>query len=235
MSTNPPPLAAVDGKATPGPDNPRTATRRARTREKLLVAARVVFERDGYHDARLVDIVQEAGVATGTFYNYYPSKAAVFQDLVARVIEDLVSDAGTDVFRDDPIASIYEANRRYVEGYRRNARMMSLLLQIGPQPEVHDLGLDVHGNFETRISRAIRRWQRDGLVYPDLDPIYTANALSYMVDRFLYEWTVLDLDYDQETVVDTVSKLWVRGLGLERPDTDGAADPAPPRRKKNSP
>ena len=51
--------------------------KRARTRQKLLDAARVVFERDGFHDARLADIVQEAQVATGTFYNYYNSKEEI--------------------------------------------------------------------------------------------------------------------------------------------------------------
>ena len=198
-------------------DNPRTAVRRARTRKKLLDAARVVFERDGFHDARLADIVREAGVATGTFYNYYRSKEEIFRDLVTLVIADLVQRPEHEQPRDDPIASIYEANRAYVAGYRRNARMMTILLQIGRRAEVRDLGIGVHNTFEDRIARAIERWQRDGLVYPDLDPVYTANALSYMVDRFLYEWTVLDLDYDQDKVVETLSRLWVRSLGLEQP------------------
>ena len=73
--------------------------------------------------------------------------------------------------------------------------------------------------------------ERDGLAYPDLDPVYTANALSYMVDRFLYEWTVLDLDYDEDKAVETLSRLWVRSLGLEQPalrGPRGAAEPAPP-------
>jgi len=47
--------------------------------------------------------------------------------------------------------------------------------------------------------------------------VYTASALWNMVDRFLYQWTVLDLDYDQHKVIETLSRLWVRSLGLERP------------------
>ena len=62
----------------------------------------------------------------------------------------------------------------------------TVLLQIGPHPDVRDLGLDVHNGFEDRVSTAIERWQADGLAYPDLDPVYSANALSYMVDRFLF-------------------------------------------------
>jgi AcrR family transcriptional regulator len=199
----------------------RTATRRVRTRRRLLAAARVVFERDGYHEARLADIVRQADLATGTFYNYYPSKEAIFRDVVAEVLQDLVAESLSGPRPADPITGIYEANKAYVAGYRRNARMMSLLVQIGSLPDVRDLGLDVHDGYETRISRAIEAWQSQGLAYPDVDPVYAANALSYMVDRFLYEWTVLDLDYDQEKVVDTLTKLWVRGLGLERPGLNG--------------
>ncbi len=226
--------AAVEVVARTGDGNPRTAPRRARTRQKLLTAARVVFEQAGYHNARLADIVVEAGVATGTFYNYYPSKQAIFRELVTIVIADLYDDSGADLLRDDPIAGIYKANRAYVEGYLRNARMMTVLLQIGPLPDVRELGRDVHRDFETRVSKAIRRWQREGLVYPDLDPIYTANALSYMVDRFLYEWTVLDLDYDKDKAVETLSKLWVRALGLERPALSGTSPARRRVRKKGA-
>jgi AcrR family transcriptional regulator len=215
----------VNGHAT---GNPRTAGRRARTRQKLLDAARLVFERDGYHDARLADIVQAAGLATGTFYNYYRSKEEIFRDLVTLVMDDLFQDAAGETHHDDPVAGIYEANRAYVAGYRRNARMMTVLLQIGPHADV--LGIAVHDTFQNRIARAIERWQRDGLAYPDLDAVYTANALSYMVDRFLYEWTVLDLDYDEDKAVETLSRLWVRSLGLEQP-----ALPAPRRRRRSRP
>jgi len=203
------------GPATTG--STRTDPRRAKTRKKLLDAARVVFERDGYHDARLADIVAEAGVATGTFYNYYPSKLAIFRELVAVVMADLIVDTGDHLVRDDPVASIHQANWAYVEGYLRNARMMAVIVQIGPHPDVRDLGLAVHGNFETRVSRTIRRWQREGLVYADLDPVYTANALCYMVDRFRYEWTVLELPYEKDKAVETLTRLWARALGLERP------------------
>jgi hypothetical protein len=95
---------------------------------------------------------------------------------------------------------------------------MGLLLQVAEQDqELLALRLEIRAAFETRISRAIARWQKEGLAWPDVDPVYTANALAYMVDRFLYEWTMLDLDYDEELVIDTLSRLWARGLGLERP------------------
>ena len=92
---------------------------------------------------------------------------------------------------------------------------MSLLSQVAERdPEVLAIGLAIREHFESRISRAIARWQAEGLAYSDLDPVYTANALAYMVDRFLAEWAALGLPYDEDKVADTLSTLWVRSLGL---------------------
>src|ERR1700679_4244557 len=43
----------------------------------ILKMAKVVFERDGYEDAKMSDIALEAGVAPGTLYIYFKSKEAL--------------------------------------------------------------------------------------------------------------------------------------------------------------
>ena len=56
-----------------------TASRRSvETRAKLLAAARRLFSRDGYHAVRPQDVAREAGVAQGTFYQYFDDKLACF-------------------------------------------------------------------------------------------------------------------------------------------------------------
>ncbi len=47
-------------------------------RRQLLTAATTVFARRGYRAAGISDIVATAGVARGTFYLYFASKAEVF-------------------------------------------------------------------------------------------------------------------------------------------------------------
>src|SRR3954468_13980654 len=47
-------------------------------RRQLLSAATTVFARRGYRAASISDIVATAGVARGTFYLYFESKAQVF-------------------------------------------------------------------------------------------------------------------------------------------------------------
>jgi AcrR family transcriptional regulator len=57
---------------------PAPARRSVETRAKLLAAARILFARDGYHAVRPQDVAREAGVAQGTFYQYFDDKLACF-------------------------------------------------------------------------------------------------------------------------------------------------------------
>lgn len=60
---------------------PRTG-RGWRTRKKLLDAAERIFGERGFHDTSIADITRAAGVGLGTFYVYFPSKEAIFVELV---------------------------------------------------------------------------------------------------------------------------------------------------------
>jgi AcrR family transcriptional regulator len=52
------------------------------TRRKLLDAAERVFAEVGYVDASIVKLTEAAGVGQGTFYLYFDSKRAIFDELV---------------------------------------------------------------------------------------------------------------------------------------------------------
>jgi AcrR family transcriptional regulator len=52
------------------------------TRRRLLDAAEAVFGELGYHDASVVKLAEAAGVAAGTYYLYFDSKRAIFDELV---------------------------------------------------------------------------------------------------------------------------------------------------------
>lgn len=69
---------------------PMPRTRRGwRTREKLLDAAEEIFGTHGFHGTSIVDITRAAGVAMGTFYVYFPSKEAIFVELVKEMGHDM--------------------------------------------------------------------------------------------------------------------------------------------------
>ncbi|MEP6954500.1 MAG: TetR/AcrR family transcriptional regulator [Solirubrobacteraceae bacterium] len=66
------------------PASKREATKQA-NREAILSGARGVFIDLGYGAASVRDIVRSTGLATGTFYNYFPDKESVLRALVDEI------------------------------------------------------------------------------------------------------------------------------------------------------
>jgi AcrR family transcriptional regulator len=68
----------------------RRRPRGERTRRRLLDAGAVVLPARGYHDARVDDIVDAAGVSHGTFYRYFDNKDHFFRVLAEAASGELV-------------------------------------------------------------------------------------------------------------------------------------------------
>ncbi|WP_433709556.1 TetR/AcrR family transcriptional regulator [Nocardia sp. CA-084685] len=193
--------------------------RSQRTREEIIVAARRVFERGGYLDVGVDDIVAEAGVARGSFYTYFPTKLEVFKVLAARVgqqIRDAVGfqpeDAGLD-----SIAALNQSQRRYIDVYRDNAGIYGLIEQLSTIDEhLHEIRLTSRRNHVERVAERIRRWQHQGLADPTVDAETTAAALVSMTSNFCYWWFVGQDRYDEDQAVATINMLWVRAVDLRR-------------------
>ena len=58
---------------------------RTDTRSRLLEAARAITEEEGYGAASVLAIASRAGVASGTLYRHFPSKAELFAEVFRRV------------------------------------------------------------------------------------------------------------------------------------------------------
>ncbi|HSS24843.1 MAG TPA: helix-turn-helix domain-containing protein, partial [Mycobacterium sp.] len=102
-------VAADDDHADPPPSmarpsllrEPPATERGLRTRAALVAAARKVFERDGYLNARLIDITRAANCSAGTFYTYFSGKEEVFAAVLEVAQEDMLHPGMPHVAGDD--------------------------------------------------------------------------------------------------------------------------------------
>ncbi len=62
---------------------PRRAEKKAQSRRRIVDAAREVFFRDGFMEANLDEVAKKAGVAKGTLYRYFDSKAELYVAVLA--------------------------------------------------------------------------------------------------------------------------------------------------------
>jgi AcrR family transcriptional regulator len=197
---------------------PPVSARGTRTRETLVAAARRVFERDGFLEARITDIAAEAGVAAGSFYTYFTSKEDAFAAVIDEVSEEMLHPRLTagPVAPDDPIAVIEAANRAYLLSYRRNAKLMALMEQVAQvDDDFRRLRLKRARAFIDRNAHAIARLQQRGLADPELDPNLAAQAMSSMVSRMAYNRYVQGLGNGSlDALSTTLTRLWANALGI---------------------
>jgi len=60
--------------------------KRGETREKIIDAATKVFFQNGFEKTSVKMILEEAGVVTGSFYHFFPSKEELFEAVIEKYL-----------------------------------------------------------------------------------------------------------------------------------------------------
>jgi AcrR family transcriptional regulator len=191
-----------------------------RARQRLLEAARGIFERDGFHAARIVDVANAAGVGIGTFYRHFESKGALFRAVISDAFDEIYVGGSTRTAEPaDAAGAIELANARFLAQYRQEAPMHSLLEQLAPIDDAcRDLYLSGRKRAVDRIARSIEQLQASGQANPDLDPRVAAGVLVAMVNNSAHIWFNLGEPYDEGVALDTINQIWISGIGLSDHD-----------------
>lgn len=202
-------------------DQPLTSRGR-RTKAALVAAAREIFEKDGFQEARIADITALAGSSYGTFYNYFESKHDIMRELFTTVTGEMfaASRVGGGA-ADTPWARIDAANRQYLAVHARNARLISIIDEMAPRdPFFRELKLQIRELFLHRNEDGIRKLQQRGLARKGIDPHIAASILGGMVEHFATMWCVYDVTFDEEAAIRTLTDLWSSAIGVQIPDTN---------------
>jgi AcrR family transcriptional regulator len=203
--------------------NAPRSRRGAETRARLIEAAKTVFEDKGFHEARVSDIAERAGLSHGSFYHYFESKEDIFREVAAAT--DHALSEGMDFILDPassatPRERLTKALRAHFEAYRKEARIMSVIEQVSRYDEqVHALWTMLNKQHTKDVVSSIIALQRRGLADPELDPDIAAAALGAMTWRFAEQWLVQgspECDFDRG--VEQITKLFINALGVREPD-----------------
>src|ERR687895_667034 len=82
----------------------RTRARLAAARERIIDAALAQLAEGGYASASVASVARRAGVATGTVYRHFPSKADLFAEVFRRASQREVDVLRSMTDRDEPVA-----------------------------------------------------------------------------------------------------------------------------------
>jgi AcrR family transcriptional regulator len=213
-------------RAEPDKSDKPSATRSSkavRTRQRLVDAAKEIFEEQGFLEARISDIAERAGQSHGSFYYYFNSKEEVFREVAAAIDEQLFAPLEDVIMAQSglpPQQRVREAMRRHFESYRKEARIMGLIEHVSRyDPEVNAMRLARHKRYTEQVAGTIRQLQRRKLADPKLDPMITAAALGALTYRFAEMWLVHGaIDCTVEHAIEQVSQIFENALRLKHPE-----------------
>jgi AcrR family transcriptional regulator len=214
-------LSAAGPQGSDKPSGPRSS-KAIRTRERLVDAAKEIFEEDGFLEARISDIAERAGQSHGSFYYYFDSKEEVFREVAAAMDKRLGAPLDEVIMAKSRLAPrqrIREAMRRHFENYRKEARIMGLIEHVSRfDPAVNALRVARHKRYTAQVAESIRQLQRRKLADPKLDPIIAASALGALTYRFAELWLVQGaIDCTLEQGIDQLSRIFENALALRDP------------------
>jgi len=206
-----------DASATSETEPEKKQTKAERTRERLLDAAKEIFEKHGFLNARVEDIAARAEQSHGSFYYYFDSKEDVFRAIASALDERLFAPLDEVILAEKGMAHgqrIREATRRYLEHYRREARIMDLVEQVSRfDSEINTMRLVRHRRNTERVAEAIRQQQLRGAADPELDPMVVATALGALTQRFAELWFVQGAVHTSfEHGVEQLSRIYENAL-----------------------
>jgi AcrR family transcriptional regulator len=199
-------------------NEPATA-RGQRTRQKILSAAEEVFGERGYEAASIVDITRSAGVAQGTFYLYFPSKKAVFAELVEELGAMLRRTLAAAVVE---LHDRLEVERAGLHAFLVFVQQHKNLYRIIRQAEFVDEQLyrayyrKLAKGYEEGLARAMKAGQ-----VRKLDPEAVAYALMGIFDFLGMRWVLWEGKLPPKRVLDDVFAMVREGLGLGNPAGGG--------------
>ena len=204
---------------------------REKTREKLLAAARQVFVEQGYHDAKVEDIAERAGVGKGTFYLYFEDKRAIFEELVDGLFERLAASILRVDSRADIAAQVRHNIRAVIAVLLAEPEVTRILLSYaeGLDPTFLKKIQSFYENMRRLIEETTREGQRMGIVAkgdPRLFALWSIGAMK----EVLMDWAVHGTERPREELVDALFSLAQSGF-LRIPEGP-VAEPAAKKKKR---
>ena len=180
-------VADLSGDGTPSDEDGGGRPMRADARrnyERLVVAARAVFSREG-GGASMEAVAREAGVGVGTLYRHFPRRIDLVEAVYRTDVDELIGAAERAVRDLEPwpaVVAFLEAFVRYAQGKRTFLNELREAFEKHPELKVQS---------KERIDRAmdlvIDRAQQAGAIRTDVDgsdlmqlitPMCTSSTLS---------------------------------------------------------
>jgi TetR/AcrR family transcriptional regulator, fatty acid metabolism regulator protein len=183
-------------------------------RRAILDAAVRVFARQGFHACRVSDIADEAGVAYGLLYHYFPSKEEVLNTLFLErwgVMLEMIREVDRK-----PVAvreKLGAIASFIIDSYRHDPDLMKVII-VEVTRAANSFGQTHLGQIREAyrmIGEIVTKAQQEGIFKADIDAEFAAMTFYGAIEQVLTGWIFgllpqddEDLERAKQMVVETV-------------------------------
>lgn len=130
-------------------------THKDETRRKLLASSRAIAKKGGFKATGVDALMASVGLTGGAFYSHFPSKQALFAELIAQEMDN--SSAMLAVDKDAPDDAIAKGLRNYLSSFHAmNPDQGCVLPTLGP--EIAQAEPEVRAVVEAALKRTQKSW-----------------------------------------------------------------------------
>ena len=182
---------------------------------EIYKSAKELFSSKGFKDTNVSDITKQAGMAVGTFYNYYSSKEKLFMDIYldenAKLKKNMMQSVDMD---QEPIMVVRQIMILNMQGMKANPILRewynkSVFDKI-EQIYREENGIDAVDFMYDSFLAIVEKWQTEGKMRKDIDSkmIMMIFAAIINIDTHKEE---IGLDYFPE-LLEHITELVFEGL-----------------------
>lgn len=160
----------------------QTSHRLAARRQAILTAARGIVSDVGFHGLNMKIVAEAAGVATGTLYRYFPSKASLCIEIVTGTSErELVVLRRIAASDDAPIDRLWSAINTFSRRAMQARRLAYSLMAEPVEPELDRLRI----HYREALSEILVGLIEESVAADTLPKQNAAARAAFMVGAFI--------------------------------------------------
>jgi AcrR family transcriptional regulator len=164
----------------------RRERKKIETRQQLMEVALQLFRDQGYDATTVKQITQAAGVAKGTFFNYFETKEAILPALAEWRFQELQK--ALTVARGAPASPVARIKMTLClvtkESITAPALLQRLFAAMMKQREEERIG----PAFVQLLAEQVRQAQEMGEIRADLDPLYLGSLIRALFFQQMLMW-----------------------------------------------
>ena len=193
--------------------------KQAEKRKRILGAAATVFAREGFYNAKMEDVANEAGVAHGTVYLYFGSKddllISIFRENLSELVEYVRSETQKERNAEDKLRRMISLQIELIE---TNPELTALLLVEFPQTG-RFLSSDAMDELVVYMGMIVDILKQ-GVVEKVFDDSIDVNAVATVIyagiQGIATRWILEEMKYPLKKIANEISELFLRGIKSER-------------------